>query len=86
MRSKKINNKITLIKQSLSNHGWKCDSYGHYQRIVIRRNKAETVRLKFGKVSMRYEVKYPYGWVRLMTAFYNEVQVSKSGLITGFKR
>jgi len=85
-QSKKILNIKDQIKQFLVGKHWHEDKYGNMQISV----NSKEYRIKFDKISLRYEVKVHYSgteyskpsseWVRLKSGYYKDLSVSEKGI------
>ena len=82
----KLEKKKMYVLHILQMTGWKKDKFGHLQRVVLRKDGEKQIRLKIGGNSIRYEVKYPNGWLRLMSAYFKDIFATSDGYVFGFKR
>ena len=88
-RSPKMEEHIHAIRRFLLSKGWHPDRYGHlHKEITVKLDdgpKLRKYRMKFGKASLRYEVKASSQWVRLQSAPYDKVRMEGDKL-HGLKR
>ena len=92
LQSPKIAAKIAEIKSTLMARGWEEDKHGHlHKRFRSRPEFAEDgierhYRYKFGKGSLRREIRSGNMWTRLMSAPYGKIMVNDEVKLRGLKR
>lgn len=80
---KKKRDGIKAIKEWCVNDGWVEDQYGNFKKTDSNEN---SVRIKLGKNSARYEIKDPFGWKRIKTVFYSKFFIDDNGKSQGWVR
>lgn len=84
IRSSQMKDHILVIRAFLISKGWNGDRFGHLKkkRQVSTDDGLEwrEYRMKFGKASLRYEVKCGDRWLRLRSAPYGKVRIENDKL------
>jgi len=60
-------------------HGWKTDRWGHLQKEFPN----GTHRLKLSRIAARHEIKTPFGWARMNSGYYKDLQLTADGKLAG---
>ena len=71
-----------LITWATTN-GWNLDRFGHLQK--EEHEGLRRYRLKLSRIAVRYEVKSHAGWVRVRSAYYNNLSITADGKLAGMK-
>jgi hypothetical protein len=75
-------NKQEITQWAISK-GWSLDKWGHLQKT---RSNGKTYRFKLSRISVRYEVKGEYGWVRLRSGYLSRLTLTNDGKLSGLTR
>jgi hypothetical protein len=59
--------------------GWKLDRWGHLQKEF----ENGTHRLKLSRIAARHEIKTPWGWGRIRSGYYKDLQLTADGKLAG---
>ena len=60
-------------------NGWKQDRWGHLQKEFPN----GTHRLKLSRIAARHEIKTPFGWARMNSGYYKDLQLTADGKLAG---
>ena len=63
-------------------HGWQLDRWGHLQKEFPN----GTHRLKLSRIAARHEIKTPFGWARMNSGYYKDLQLTADGKLVGMNR
>ena len=72
--------KDELIKWATS-QGWKLDRFGHLKKEFDN----GTHRLTLSRIAARHEIHTPFGWARLASGYYKDLQLTADGKLAGLK-
>ncbi len=62
-------------------NGWKLDRWGHLKKEFDN----GTHRLKLSRIAARHEISTPFGYARLASGYYKDLQLTADGKIAGLK-
>jgi hypothetical protein len=62
-------------------NGWKLDRWGHLKKEFDN----GTHRLKLSRIAARHEISTPFGYARLASGYYKDLQLSADGKLVGLK-
>ncbi len=61
--------------------GWKLDRWGHLKKELNN----GTHRLKLSRIAARHEIHTPWGWARIHSGYYKDLQLTADGKLAGLK-
>jgi len=62
-------------------HGWTPNRWGHLKKEFDN----GTHRLKLSRIAARHEIHTPFGWARLASGYYKDLQLTADGKLAGMK-
>lgn len=62
-------------------NGWKLDRWGHLKKEFDN----GTHRLKLSRIAARHEISTPFGYARLASGYYKDLQLTADGKLAGLK-
>jgi hypothetical protein len=74
---------IAELKNLLTKNGYQADTFGNFKQEFA----GKLYRFKFGKSTLRYEVKGSLGsWVRLKSGYYGKLAITANEQIAGLTK
>jgi len=62
-------------------NGWKLDRWGHLKKEF----ENGPHRLKLSRIAVRHEIHTPWGWARIHSGYFKNLEVTADGKLAGWK-